>query len=74
MNDPHLYEFAQPRTSRARLRVYLGGAALIGGLLTTAVGMALGADGETVMFVGVSLAFAGAARLLWGLVGVSYED
>lgn len=74
MNDPHRYEFAQPRTPRARLRVYLGSAALIGGLLAAAVGMTLGTDGETVMFVGASLAFGGAARLLWGLVGVAYED
>lgn len=73
MNDPQ-YEFASPRTSRARLRVYAGAAFLIGGLLAAATGMALGSDGETLMFVGVSAAFAGAARLLWGLLGVSYED
>lgn len=74
MNDPQQYEFARPPMSMARFRIYLGASALIGGLLTTAVGMALGNDGETVMFVGASLAFGGAARLLWGLVRVSYDD
>ena len=74
MNDPHRYEFAQPRTSLGRFRVYAGLTFLIGGLLAAGVGMSLGADGETLMFVGICAAFLGAARLLRGLIGVSYED
>lgn len=74
MNDPHRYEFAQPRMSVARFRVYLGALALIGGLLATMIGMALGSDGETVMLAGVVAAFLGAVRLLRGLLGVAYDD
>ena len=73
MNDPQ-YEFAQPRTSLARFRVYIGTAALVGGLLAATVGMAFGRDGETLMLVGMVAAFLGAVRLLWGLIGVSYDD
>ena len=74
MNDLHRYEFAQPRMSLARRRVYVGAIALIGGLLATTIGMALGSDGETVMLVGVVAALLGAVRLLRGLLGVSYDD
>lgn len=74
MSDPHSFEFAQPPMSRARFRVYLGTAALIGGLLAAAVGMALGRDGETLMLGGMVAAFLGAGRVLWGLLGVSYDD
>lgn len=74
MNDPHRYEFAQPRMSVVRFRVYLGALALIGGLLATMIGMALGSDGETVMLAGVVAAFLGAVRLLRGLLGVAYDD
>ena len=74
MNDSHQHDFAQPRTSLARFRVYAGLAFLAGGLLAAAIGMTLGNDGETLMLGGICAAFLGAARLLWGLIGVSYED